>query len=237
MGTYIRYNCDSCGFEYEHDLEIFWIDDDLKLHVAPLLFSTSDAMSDSLVSGYFHEYYCYECNNLIEEFLIDKNHSDMDFESIIKLIESYEGNLKMIKFGDEFQSCLDCSQPLQSKSAKLFSVNNQNEFNISDEDPRVYVLFENNENDKFWGVYHGYLCDGCGKQINKFIIKENSADLDENTIKTILEEHTNDLTVLIFDHESHCPNCNSEIKLLGSDSVCPKCREGHLRIVEEAFVD
>ena len=31
MGTYIGYCCDECGFAYEHNKEIFWIDEELKL--------------------------------------------------------------------------------------------------------------------------------------------------------------------------------------------------------------
>jgi len=237
MGTYISYCCDECGFEYEHNKEIFWIDEELKLHVSQLLFSTSAEMSISLVNGYFHEYYCYHCGKLVEEFLISENSSNMNNESIIKLIENNGENLKIIKFGDEFQNCLDCATPLESKSEKLFSFSNDGEFSVSDEDPRGYVLLENNENDKFWGVYHGYYCEECKKQINKFIIKENSADLDENEIRNILSEHTHDLTVLLFDYEVHCPECGSNIQALSDLSLCPSCREGHLLIQSMANVD
>lgn len=237
MGTYIKYSCDECGFEYEHDSEIFWIDDNLNLHVSQLLFSTSSEKSKSLASGYYHEYFCYECNNFIEEFLITDNPSDLDYESIIKIIEGYDDNLKIIKFDDKFQKCLTCSQPLEYRSYKLFSFNNNDEFSISDEDYTDYTLFEKNKNDKFIGVYYGYYCDECSQQINKFIVKENSSGMDENTIRLILEEHTNDLTVLIFDCEKICPNCGRKAEFIEDSSQCPNCKKGSLIIKEVVDVD
>lgn len=237
MGTYIKYECDECGFEYEDDLAIFWIDKGMELHVSQLTFLTSEEMSKSLVSGYYHEYYCYECDNFAEEFLISENPSGMNHESIIKLIEGWDDDLKVIKFDIKFQNCIDCANPLDSKSTKLFSFDKENNFNISEKDYREYVLLEDNENDQFWGIYHGYYCDDCSKQINKFVIKENSAKLNEDTIKAILENHTNDLTVLIFDYKNVCPNCGSDLEFLNQSALCPECRQGHLMTVDMINID
>ena len=237
MGTYIKYTCDECDFEYESNLEVFWIEEDLKLHVSPLTMLSSELMLKSLVSGYYREYYCYDCDKVTEEFLISDIRADLSREAIIEIIEAYNDELKIIKFEDKFQNCLECSGPLESKSEKVFSHGNDDVFSISDEDPREYILLENNENDKFWGTYHGYFCDECDKQINKFIIKENKANLDEESVRNILKQHTNDLTVLLFDDKTLCPNCSSELKFFDESSVCPNCKKGHLTIVEMADVN
>ena len=72
MGQFIKYKCDVCGHEHVHDSsdKFFWIDKNLEINVSMLLFLTSEQMSKSLVSGYYQEYYCYDCDSIVKEFLI-----------------------------------------------------------------------------------------------------------------------------------------------------------------------
>ncbi len=90
MGQFIKYKCDVCGHEHVQDLEVFWIDENCEINVSMLLFLTSTEMSKALVSGYYHEYYCYDCDSIVKEFIISENPSKMSNEDIINLIEDYD---------------------------------------------------------------------------------------------------------------------------------------------------
>ena len=89
----------------------------------------------------------------------------------------------------------------------------------------------------FGWKYFGYFCRDCSKQINKFVIFENNADLDESLMKEILEDHTNDLTVFINDTYALCPHCGGELSVLGESSKCPNCKEGELILDNQTFID
>lgn len=227
MGQYKKFVCDECGFQYNHDSEIFWIDDDSKLHTSLLTSISSDKKNNASVSGDYSQYFCYSCDNVVESFLITDNSSELNDEDILGIIEGYSDSLKIIKFGDEFQKCLECSNSLKHRSLKYFSLDSKDNFNISDEKPEFSD--KSLKHDKFNGCYFGYYCKECKKQINKFIVKDKSPDLDENTIKSILKEHTNDLTILLFDYDAEvCPKCGGDAKLLDDFSICPKCKNGIL---------
>ena len=234
MGQFIQYKCNVCGFEYVHDLEVFWIDENFELNVSMLLPSTSTEMFKSLVNGFYHEYFCYGCNRFVREFLISENPSNMSQESIINLIEEYDNSPKIIKFDNKFQNCLSCSDSLKARSIKAFSFDKRGNFEIKDFE---FHDFANNDDYDFWGIYYGYYCNDCRKQINKFVVMQNLGNLDEDTIRYVLKKHTNDLTVLIFDYKDNCPNCGSMLETLDDTSVCPKCREGSLRVVESLHFD
>jgi len=234
MGQFIKYKCDVCGHEHVHDLEVFWIDKNLEINVSMLLFLTSEQMSKSLVSGYYQEYYCYDCDSIVKEFLITENPSNMDTEEIFNLIEDYDHTFKIIKFDDKFQKCLTCSRSIDVKSEKAFAVDKQGDFVI--EEPYIHDFKDNDKYD-FWGYYYGYYCDDCRKQINKFVVMQNLSNVDEDTIRHILKQHTNDLTVLLFDYRGKCQHCGGELYSLKDSSLCPKCKEGHLMTVEIRNVD
>ena len=234
MGQYVKYKCDICGYEHVHDLEIFWIDENYEINVSMLLFSTSEEMAKSLGSGYYHEYFCYDCNEIVKEFLISENPSNMNHEDIIHLIESYDNGPKIIKFDNKFQKCLTCSRSLELRSDKAFSLDKKGNFNIEDMILHDYL---NDDEYEFWGVYYGYYCKDCKRQINKFVVMQNYGDLDEDSIRNILLKHTNDLTVLLFDYKVACPECEGNLYTLGESSPCPRCHEGKLRLNESLMVD
>ena len=235
MGQFIKYKCDVCGYEHVHDVEIFWIDENFEINVSMLVFLTSTEVSKSLVSGYYQEYYCYDCDSIVKEFIITENPSKMSNEEIIHLIEDYDHTFKIIKFDDKFQNCLSCSRSLDVKSEKAFAVDNEGNFVIEE-----FFIHDFKDNDKydFWGYYYGYYCDRCKKQINKFVVMQNLSDTDEDTIRYILKQHTTDLTVLLFDYNrGDCQHCGDELHSLKENSLCPRCREGHLMTVEIRNVD
>ena len=234
MGQFIRYKCDDCGYEHVHDLEVFWIDENLEINVAMLLFSTSEEMSKALVNGDYREYYCYDCDSTVKEFIIKENPSKMSNEDIINLIEDYDHMFKIIKFDNKFQNCIYCSKSLDVKSQKVFAYDKQGDFVIED-----FIGHDFADNDKydFWGEYYGYYCDDCKKQINKFVVKQNLADIDEDSIRYILKQHTNDLTVLLFDHRDNCQHCGGKLHSLEHASLCPRCKEGHLIVMDVLDVD
>lgn len=234
MGQFVKYKCDVCGFEYVHDLEVFWIDDNLELNVSMLVPSTSSEIVKSLVNGFFHEYFCYECGQFVKEFLISENPADMGHELIISLIEDYDNSPKIIKFDHNFQNCLSCSNSLETRSVKAFSFDKQGNFEIKDSEGHD---FANNENFDFWGIYYGYYCKDCKKQINKFVVMQNLGRLDEDTIRSVLKKHTNDLTVLIFNYKDNCPNCGGILETLDYSSACPNCGEGSLKVIESLHFD
>ena len=234
MGQFIKYKCDVCGHEYIHDLEVFWIDENLEINIAMSLFSTSAEMSKALVSGYYQEYYCYDCNSIVKEFLISDNPSKMSNEEIINLIEDYDHTFKIIKFDNKFQNCIHCSKSLEYRSQKAFAFDKQGDFIIEES---FLHDFENNEDYDFWGYYYGYYCNDCKNQINKFVVMQNLASIDGDSIRDILSQHTNDLTVLLFDYRDNCQHCGGKLHSLKDSSLCPKCKDGHLGIVESRDVD
>lgn len=234
MGQFIRYKCDVCGHEYIHDLEVFWIDENLEINIAMSLFSTSAEMSKALVSGYYQEYYCYDCNSIVKEFLISDNPSKMSNEEIINLIEDYDHTFKIIKFDNKFQNCIHCSKSLEYRSQKAFAFDKQGDFIIEES---FLHDFENNEDYDFWGYYYGYYCNDCKNQINKFVVMQNLASIEGDSIRDILSQHTNDLTVLLFDYRDNCQHCGGKLHSLKDSSLCPKCKDGHLVIVENRDVD
>ena len=234
MGQFIKYKCDVCGHEHVQDLEVFWIDENCEINVSMLLFLTSTEMSKALVSGYYHEYYCYDCDSIVKEFIISENPSKMSSEDIINLIEDYDHTFKIIKFDDKFQNCLNCSRSLDVRSEKAFAVGKDDDFVIEDS----YIHdFKDNDNYDFWGYYYGYYCDNCKKQINKFVVMQNLSNVDEDSIRYILKQHTNELTVLLFDYRGNCQHCGGELHSLKDSSLCPKCKEGHFITVEVRNVD
>ena len=178
--------------------------------------------------------FCYECGEFIREFIVAENPADMGHELIISLIEAYDNSPKIIKFNHDFQNCLDCSNSLEVRSVKAFSFDRQGSFEIKDYDSHD---FENNESYDFWGVYYGYYCKDCRKQINKFVVMQNLGRLDEDTIRKVLKKHTNDLTVLIFDYKDNCPNCSGILEALDHSSLCPRCGEGSLKVIESLHFD
>lgn len=234
MGQFIKYKCDVCGSEYVHDLEVFWIDENFEINVAMLLRSTSDEMFKALVSGFYQEYYCYDCDSIVKEFLITENSSKMSDEEIINLIEDYDHTFKIIKFDNKFQNCIYCSKSLDYKSQKAFAYDKQDNFII--EESFIHD-FEDNEDYEFSGYYYGYYCDDCKNQINKFVVMQNLADIDEDSVRYILKQHTNDLTVLLFEKRDNCQHCGGELHSLTALSLCPRCKEGHLMVIENLDVD
>ena len=75
------------------------------------------------------------------------------------------------------------------------------------------------------------------KQINKFVVTENDANMSDSEIKDILEEHTNDLTIFIRRDYDICPDCGEEVYYLNQNSTCPSCRRDRLTIAGHMMVD
>ena len=153
-------------------------------------------------------------------------------DDLIQFIEDFDDNVKIIDFDNKFQNCIECGEELSLRSVKSFALDNEGEFSIIDSN----IELSEKELD-FYGKYFGYYCKKCSKQINKFIIFENNADLEESLIKEILEDHTNDLTVFINDTYSICPLCSEKLQVLGESSECPKCRKGVLELTNQTFID
>lgn len=233
MARQVEYLCNTCGYTYTSIDQIFWIDELGQVIVKPLVMSTSAESSAAPVKGFFANYYCYECKKFINKFIIYKKSPEMDDGEIIQLIEKYNDNPKIIQFDDLFQRCLDCGSELPSKADYSFALDINGEFHIGEED----YDFSKGDDFKFAGVYHGYFCSNCKKQINKFVITENNADLNDSEIKSILEEHTNDLTIFIRRDYDICPDCGEEVFYLNQNSTCPSCRRDRLTIVSHMMVD
>lgn len=233
MARQVEYLCNTCGYTYTSIDQIFWIDEVGQVTVKPLVMSTSAESSNAPVKGFFANYYCYECQKFINKFIIYKKSSELDDGEIIQLIENYNDNPKIIQFDDEFQRCLDCGSELPSKADYSFALDVSDEFHIGEED----YDFSNGDDFKFAGVYHGYFCSNCKKQINKFVITENKADFSDSDIKSVLTEHTNDLTIFIRRDFDICPDCGEEVYYLNQNSTCPKCRRDSLTIVGHMMVD
>lgn len=232
MGVHSEYSCSECGFKLEDSSNIFWIDTNKHVHVDILTVKASNEASKSLASGGIYKYYCYNCDDVIYNFVITDKVDFISKDEVIQLIEGFDRNVKIISFDNRFQSCLECGADLPLKLEKSFALDSQGEFFIDNPG--------NDFSDKqldFYGKYYGYYCKKCSKQINKFVILENYADLAESLIKEILQDHTHDLTVFINDTYSICPHCSSKLQVLGESSVCPECRIGVLNLVNQTFID
>ncbi len=228
MGIQTLYSCDSCGFEFQDSSGIFWVDIEGFLHVDALNELSSHEASLALVSGGVYQYYCYNCGNVILKFDIRKKDTSVSREAVIQLLEDFNNAYKIIEFDYKFQNCIECGRELSLKLEKVFAVDKNGEFLIDDSIFDYDVLDE--DNFKFWGKYYGYYCEDCSKQINKFVIVENNDDLSDDGIKSIINNHTNDLTVFINNPGELCPNCGGNIQILKESSPCPNCGEGSLNI-------
>ena len=233
MGIHTEYSCSDCDFKYEESSDIFWIDNDGFVHVGMLAVNSSEEASNALASGGIYKYHCYNCNNTVYNFHVTEKSIEISKEYIIQLIESLDDNLKIIDFDNKFQNCITCSQDLESKLEKAFALDREGEFHVGDVNRNS---FSDGDND-FSGRYYGYYCKNCSKQINKFVILENNANLEDSLIKEILKDHTPDLTVFINDSYEYCPNCGDGLHMLGESSLCPKCRIGVLEIDNQTFTD
>ncbi|WP_296790214.1 hypothetical protein [uncultured Methanobrevibacter sp.] len=232
MGVHSEYSCSECGFKLEDSSNIFWIDWDKNVHVDILTVKASSEASKSLVSGGIYKYYCYDCGEVIYNFHITSKEEGIGNEEIIFLLEKLDDNVKIIDFDNRFQNCINCGKSLDLKLEKSFALDSEGNFCIEDS--------KFNFSDKpldLSGKYYGYYCRDCSKQINKFVIFENNADLDESLIKEILEDHTNELTVFIDDTYAICPLCAGELSVLGESSKCPSCAKGELKLVNRTFID
>ena len=233
MARKVEYLCHTCGFSYSSVDQIFWIDETGQLIIKPLVMSSSAESSNAPVKGFFTNYYCYECKKFINKFIIYKKSDDFDNAKIINLIEQYNDNSKIIQFDDVFQRCLTCGSDLPSKADYSFALDVEDEFHIGEDD----YDFSKGKDFKFAGIYHGYYCSNCKKQINKFVITENNANLNDSELKEILEDHTNDLTIFIRSDYDICPDCGEEIYYLDQNSTCPNCRRDRLHIADHIVVD
>ena len=233
MARQVEYLCNTCGYSYTSIDQIFWIDDAGEIIIKPLVMSSSAESANAAVKGFFARYYCYECQKFIDKFIIYKKSSQIDDGELIQLIEQSSENSKIIQFDDVFQKCLNCGGELPSKADYSFALDIEDEFHIGGDD----YDFSNGEAFKFAGVYHGYFCSSCKKQINKFVITENRADLSDSQIKKVLKEHTNDLTIFIRRDFDICPDCGEEVYFLDRNSTCPNCRRDSLTIKSHMMVD
>ena len=234
MGIHTEYSCSECGFKVVDSSDIFWIDGEGIIHVDMQTVSSSKQSSDALAYGGIYKYYCYNCNNYIYNFNITRKSNFIERGEIIRLIESLDDNLKIIDFDNKFQNCIHCRSEVPLRQEKSFAIDEMGEFFIGDS--LTSAEFENKKFD-FTGKYYGYFCQNCGKQINKFVILENNANLEDSLIKEILQDHTNDLTVYINDSYSNCPVCGDELQILGESSICPKCKTGVLHIEKQQIID
>lgn len=232
MGIHTEYSCGECGFKYNDSSDIFWIDQTGNVHVDILAIDSSDEALKALASGGIYRYHCYNCNKTIYNFHITEKSPELPREFIIQLIERMDNNLKIIDFDNKFQNCISCSRDLELKLEKTFVLDCDGEFHVGDN----MDDFMDKPND-FSGKYYGYFCPDCSKQINKFVIYENNANLEDSLIKEILKDHTNDLTVFINGSYDYCPQCGDGLQVLGEDSLCPECRTGVLKIEKRTFSD
>lgn len=231
MGVHSEYSCSKCGFKLEDSSNIFWIDEEKNIHVDILTVKASNESSKALASGGIYKYYCYNCDEVIYNFHITTISEDIFKDEIIELVENLDDNVKTIDFDSKFQNCIECGNDLALKMEKSFALDSDGEFSIQD---------SSNFSDKqldLSGKYYGYYCKDCSKQINKFVIFENNAELNDSLIKEILEDHTNDLTVFINDTYAICPHCGEELSVLAESSKCPSCKDGVLELDNQTFID
>ena len=232
MGIRTEYSCEECNFKYEDSSDIFWIDKTGNVHVGMLAVSSSDEASKALASGGIYKYYCYNCNKPVYNFHVTEKSAEIPREYIISLIEKMDDNLKIIDFDNMFQNCIKCSKELGLKLEKTFVLDSEGDFHVGDDMDDILEMPTD-----FSGKYYGYYCKDCSKQINKFVIYENNAELEDSLIKEILQDHTNDLTVFINGSYEYCPECGDGLHVLSEDSLCPKCRIGVLKIEKRTFSD
>ena len=232
MGIRTEYSCKECNFKYLDSSDIFWIDKTGKVHAGMLAIDSSDEASKALASGGIYKYYCYNCNKTIYNFHITEKTPEIPKEFIIQLVEKMDNNLKIIDFDNKFQNCIVCGKDLELKLEKTFVLDSEGDFHIG----RDLGEFYDKPYD-FSGKYYGYYCKDCSKQINKFVIYENNANLEDSLIKEILNDHTSDLTVFINDSYEYCPQCGDGLQVLAEDSLCPKCRVGVLKVKKRTFTD
>lgn len=229
MGIHTEYSCEECGFKYDDSSDIFWIDKTGNVHVGMLNISSSDEASKALASGGIYKYHCYNCNRTIYNFHVTEKSAEIPREYIIQLIERMDDNPKIIDFDNKFQNCISCGNELELKLERTFVLDSEGEFHVGDDIDDMACDFS--------GKYYGYYCNDCSKQINKFVIYENNADLEDSLIKEILQDHTNDLTVFINGSYEYCPQCGDGLHVLAEDSLCPECRIGVLKIEKQTFSD
>lgn len=224
MGTYIKFECDSCGYVFESLDQVFWIGMDGKVSVSALTMLSSLKKEDAPINGFYGVGYCYNCKQFIEKYVVQEKIPDIADETIFHLIEEFNDSLKVIDFDNKFQRCLECNKDLDCKSHYQFALDVNGEFVIED----AMHYFADEENYKFVGEYYGYYCSDCKKQINKFVIIKNIAELSDDEIKSVLEDHTNDLTIYLNRDADVCPSCGENIDYFTFESECPKCDEGIL---------
>lgn len=232
MGVHTEYYCNECGFVLEDSSNIFWIDEDKNVHVDVLVVSTSNEAEKALVSGGIYKYYCYNCNKVVYEFHINKKSDSISDDEVIEIIETFDDIPKVINYDYQFQNCISCGRKLPIKLEKVFAMDHEGKFYIKN-----YLDDFNNRQFDFYGKYYGYFCRDCSKQINKFVILENTMDLKDSLIQEILEDHTNDLTIYINDSYEICPRCGDEVHPLGESTICPKCRLGVLNVFNQTIID
>ena len=75
-----------------------------------------------------------------------------------------------------------------------------------------------------------------GRVKNKIRFDEN-ANLNENEIREILNDHTFDLTIYLEKTHDLCPECGDELMYLGDSSKCPKCGKGKLNLENSILMD
>ena len=161
MGEYREYVCDNCGWRYINKDDVFMINKNHEVTVAPLLISTSEIMQYMPVTGYYCEYYCYNCGKVVKEFYANevwKNTAGFDDDEIIKYIENYDDSLKLIESSDKIQKCITCGKhlDLNEKRIKYFVLTENNELEIIDESSLSVldaVIMRDNIKYKFLGKY------------------------------------------------------------------------------------
>ena len=208
MGTYLKYECWKCEFTFESLDRIFWIGEDGKVSVSALTILSTLKKDDAPVSGFLGVAYCYNCERFVNKFIVHEKVPEIADETILHLIEEFDDSLKVIEFNNKFQRCLDCGCNLDMRLHNQFALDIDGDFKIEDE----MHYFVDEENYKFIGEYYGYYCEDCKKQINKFVIIKNIAGLSDDEIKSVLENHTNDLTIYLNRNSDICPNCGETLE-------------------------
>ncbi len=242
MGAIREYVCDNCGWEYIKENDIFMINKKHEVSVSPILFSTSEIIQYQAVTGSYDEFYCYNCGEIVKNFIINEIMEDMygfDEEEIFKYIKDYDDSLKIIELGDEFQKCPQCADLIYLKpnSRNFFGLTENYDF----ENLAEFIVFHDIENIKaeykLLGKLLTYSCIKCNKEINKFIILHNLANFNSNEIKEILNDFPVDLTMYLDETNRLCPVCENKLSSLADSSKCPKCGQGKLKLENFLLID